>query len=267
MSQLFELRGTLPHRTKIIIEIGGICFFMFVWWLITTTGWVTTGILPTPQSVLKSFPSLHFEDAIVRHALFSIKLNLLGYLEAVAIAIPLGFLIGLFPIFRALLERHVTAARYIPLSAVIGLFITWFGLYSMMKVQFLALGIVVYLLPTVVQRIDEVKEVYVQTVTTLGATKWQQIKTVFIPDVISRVSDDIRVLGAISWTYIIIAEVVNKSEGGIGAQIFTVARQSRTDKVFGILLIIILIGFLQDKLFLWIDRRFFKHKYAGEGVK
>jgi NitT/TauT family transport system permease protein len=76
----------------------------------------------------------------------------------------------------------------------------------------------------------------------------------------SRVSDDIRVLTAISWTYIIVAEMINKN-GGIGAMIFTAARQSRLDKVFAILILIIIIGFIQDKIFHWLDRKLFPHKH------
>ena len=60
--------------------------------------------------------------------------------------------------------------------------------------------------------------------------------------------------------HIIIAELVNKS-GGIGALAYVSARQSRIDKVFAILFVIILIGFVQDKLFTKLDKVLFPHKY------
>ena len=154
--------------------------------------------------------------------------------------------------------------RYIPLTATTGLFIAWYGIYTNMKVQFLAFGIIVYLLPVVIQRVDEVEDVYVDTVYTLGATKWQTVKSVFIPAVLSKISDDIRVLVAISWTYIIVAELVNK-QGGIGDMIYTSARQSRIDKVFALLLLIIVIGFVQDKIFVFLDKILFPHKETSKG--
>jgi NitT/TauT family transport system permease protein len=134
----------------------------------------------------------------------------------------------------------------------------------MMKVSFLAVGIFVYLLPTVILRVDEVKEVYVQTVKTLGASRWQVIKTVFIPDVLSRAFDDIKVLAPISWTYIIIAEMINKT-GGLGSMAYLFGRQSRADKAFAILVIIIFIGIVLDKIFTGLDRLFFPHKYVTKG--
>jgi NitT/TauT family transport system permease protein len=113
----------------------------------------------------------------------------------------------------------------------------------------------------VVQRIDDVENVYVQTAQTLGATMWQKITSVFIPAVLSKIIDDIRVLVAISWTYITIAESLNMTNG-IGKLAVQAGRNSRIDKVFALLVLIIVIGFLQDKLFVFIDRKLFPHKYV-----
>ncbi len=261
IKSLFELRGELKKSTKVTIEILGFIILVGIWSLITQLKVIPSSLLPTPWSVITSFKELHFNDALIENTVYSIQLNFLGYFEAILICVPLGFLIGLFPLFKGLFQRYIDALRYLPLTAITGLFIAWFGIDTNMKVQFLAFGIIVYLLPVVVQRIHEVENVYVNTVKTLGAKKLQTITSVFWPHVVSRLSDDIRVLVAISWTYIIVAELVNKSQGGIGALAYTAARQSRIDKVFAILVMIILIGFIQDKLFVALDRLFFPHKY------
>jgi NitT/TauT family transport system permease protein len=80
--------------------------------------------------------------------------------------------------------------------------------------------------------------------------------------VLSRVFDDIRVIIAVSWTYIIIAEVVNLDQGGIGALAYKASRNQRPDKTFVVLLIILLVGFLQDRAMKWIDKQLFAHKYV-----
>ncbi|MEL6866640.1 MAG: ABC transporter permease subunit [Bacteroidota bacterium] len=218
-------------------------------------------LLPTPGSVVTSYPDLINEDQLFYNTTRSIWLNIQGYFWAVLISIPIGFLIGLFPLFRGMFSKQVDALRYLPLTALTGLFIIWFGIEDQMKIAFLAFGIIVYLLPVVVQRIDEVQNVYLKTVFTLGATDWQTIRTVYFPSVMSRLIDDIRILTAISWTYIIIAELVNR-QGGVGSLIYIKARQGQVQKVFAILIVIIIIGFLQDRIFVFIDKRLFPHKYA-----
>ncbi|WP_405205200.1 ABC transporter permease [Aquimarina sp. LLG6339-5] len=223
-------------------------------------------LLPSPIKVIKAFPDLNKNDDVIGNTFYSIKLNFLGYLVAILVSIPIGFLLGLIPLFRGLFSQIINSYRFIPLTAVTGIFIMWLGLGSDMKVSFLAFGIIVYLIPVVIQRIDEVQNVYLNTVFTLGATSWQTIRTVYIPYVFSKIIDDIRVLTAISWTYITIVEMLNKG-GGIGELIWTAKRQSRIDKAFAILIIIVVIGILQDRLFVMIDRILFPYKHINKGNK
>jgi len=216
-------------------------------------------LLPTPPQIISSFGPLLKNDNLIFHTLHSIWLNIKGYLWAILISIPIGFIIGLYPLFKGLFSKQVDALRYLPLTALTGLFILWFGIEDKMKVAFLAFGIIVYLLPVVATRVKEVQDVYTKTAFTLGATNWQMIKTVYIPSVMSKVMDDIRVLTAISWTYIIIAELLNK-ENGVGALIYQKARGGQVEKVFAILIVIVLVGFIQDRLFVFIDKRLMPHK-------
>lgn len=224
-------------------------------------------IVPLPLQVLTSYTRLFQKDNLFGNALRSIWLNLQGYFWAVLICVPLGLIIGLFPLFRGLFSKPVDALRYLPLTALIGVFIIWFGIYDEMKVAFLAFGIIVFLLPTVISRIDEVEDVYLQTAFTLGASKWQIIKTVYLPAVMSRLLDDIRVLTAVSWTYIIVAEYINKDGGGLGALIYIKRRLQQVPDMFAIILVIVLIGFLQDQVFAYLSRRLFPHRYYKRTLK
>ncbi len=260
---LFDLRKALTKQQRIILGLGGILFILALW-LVFTSGanpMVKSGILPHPLKVFTAYGDLYADNNLIQNTCKSIGLNLSGYVAALLFSIPIGFLIGLFGFFRGSFQPHVDAIRFVPLTAVTGIFITWFGIGISMKTIFLAFGIVIYLLPTIVVRIDEVKDVYLKTVYTLGASKWQTIKTVYFPAVMSKISDDIRVLTAISWTYIIVAEGIG-DQGGLGSLIFKSGqRMGRPDKTFAILLMIIVFGVFQDKLFAFLDRKFFPHKY------
>jgi len=267
--KLFELRGILPVRTKLVLEAIGIMMLLLIWYMLTAGSEpvVPPGILPSPARVMHALYAVFVENDLLTNLCRSLGLNLSGYIEAVIISIVFGFLVGLFPLFRGLFSRQIEAFRFIPLTGVIGLFIVWFGLGTEMKVHFLAFGILIYMLPVIVTRINDVEEVYLKTAYTLGASKWQTIKTVYLPHVLSKFSDDIRVLTAISWTYIIIIESIG-NQGGLGALMWrTGIRQGNIDKLFAMLFIIIIIGFLQDKLFVMLDKRLFPFKYLKETNK
>ena len=262
-SWLFTLRGELNTNQKIALNILGIIFALLIWVMLTTgdTPLMPKSSLPHPLRVLSAFKDLYVENELIMNISKSIGLNIGGYIKAVLYSLPLGFLIGLVPLFRGAFQKMVDAIRFVPLTAVTILFIIWFGIYVEAKINFLAFGIFIYLLPIVIQRIDEVEDIYLKTVKTLGATSWQTFKTVYIPSVLSRLSDDIRILTAISWTYIIVAET-NADQGGIGSLIFrTGQRMGRIDKTFACLIIIMIIGIFQDKIFSYLDRKFFPYKY------
>lgn len=263
MNKLFELRGQLSSKQTLIIGLSGFVFLILIWQVISSLHEEFQSILPTPISVANSYFELYEKDALLHNSWKSIFRNLSGYFKAILYAIPIGFIIGLFPFFRALLSKYVDSLRFIPLAATTGIFIIWYGIDEEVKVNFLAFGIFVYLLPIVVQRIDDVDKVYLQTAKTMGASNWQIIRTIFIPDVFSRVFDDVRVIVAISWTYIVIAELIN-NQGGLGVLIHTASRQSRIDKVFAVLFLIIVIGILQDQLFKRLDKVIFPHKYVNK---
>lgn len=260
LNEIFSLRAVLPDRMKILCEIVGTGIILAIWLAITELKLISPGILPSPIRILKSFKELHFQDALIRNAAYSLKLNVLGYLEAVAMALPLGFLIGLVSPLRATLARYIASARFLPLTAVIGIFVAWFGIENNMKIQFLSFSIFIYLLPAVIDRVDEVEETYLHTAITLGASYRQIIKSVYVPSVLSRVFDDIKNLAALSWTYIVVAELVNASGGGIGALAYLAGRYSRVDKVFAVLIVIMIIGWLQDKFLTSLEKVIFRYK-------
>ncbi|MCC6283199.1 MAG: ABC transporter permease subunit [Saprospiraceae bacterium] len=296
---MFELRGSLSKIQNITLGVLGAIALVGLWWLLAemlaipaldyrapslddpslqnlnrdsllradsiqfanakTVGKIYK-ILPTPLHVVQAYPKLLEEDNLPVHTIHSIWLNLKGYFWAILISFFIGGLIGFIPLFRGLFSRPVDAMRYLPISALTGLFMLWFGLGDNMKVAFLAFGIFVYMIPVIVQRINEVEDVHLTTVYTLGAGSWQTMLSVYFPSVISKFMEDLRVLTAISWTYIIIAEILNNT-GGLGSLIYWLARRDKTDKVFAVLLLIIVIGILQDRLFVYLDKRLFPHKH------
>ncbi|MEL6123485.1 MAG: ABC transporter permease subunit [Bacteroidota bacterium] len=261
----YRINKNLEGRQRWLLELGGFALILGVWWMLTagSSPVVEKGILPAPRAIFKAFGELINQNDLIPNFCYSLGLNLGGYMEAILLSIPLGFLMGLVPQVRAAFIRPVDAARFLVLPAAVGLFIAWFGIGSWMKVHFLAFGIIIYLLPVAIQRVDDVHDVYLKTVYTLGASRWQMIQTVYFPSVISKLFTDIRILTAISWTYIVIAEAIG-GEAGIGALTWRVGlRRGRIDKVFCLLIIIMIVGIIQDKLFGYLDRKLFPHKYQA----
>lgn len=242
-------------------NIIGWAVVLALWWLVTGLELINHHVLPGPIKTLDSFFEMYERDHLITNMLFSIKINLIGYAESILFALPVGFVLGCFTTTHKIFHKPINSLRFIPITALSGIFIALSGLTIWTKINFLAFGIWVYLVPVVVQRIEEVSGVHLQMMKTLGASKWQIFQHVQWKYVISRLSDDIRILVGISWTYIIVAELKNV-QGGLGYFIWLGERQSNSGKVYAAIIIIIILGVLQDYLFKALDRILFKFKYA-----
>src|SRR3954454_1613981 len=134
---------------------------------------------------------------------------------------------------------------YMSISALIPLLILWLVIYESQKIAFLFLGVFVSLLPVVVTAIRAVPDELVQTALTLGATKLQAIRTVLLPAALPEIFDSFRVMNAILWTYVILAEAVNP-EHGLGYMVELARTHQKASWSFAGLIVIGGIGLLTD---------------------
>ena len=218
-----------------------------VWCLVSYGGFAPPDFLPSPTEVVRGTLQLFIDYDLWGAILTSSRRILLAFVFASALAVPLGVLMGAFEPINRLFEPIMAPLRYMPISAFIPLLILWFGIYEKQKIAFLFLGVFVYLLPVVVSAIRAVPEELVQTALTLGSTKLQAIRTVLLPAALPEIFDSFRVMNAILWTYVILAEAVNP-EHGLGYMVELARTHQKASWSFAGLLVIGGIGLLTDFL-------------------
>jgi NitT/TauT family transport system permease protein len=244
-SELFAVRAPLPRKTKTIIGIVAPVVTLVLWCALTYGGVVSADFLPTPSDVLKGTLQLFFDYDLLGSIWVSTRRILIAFSLAVAVAYPLGVLMGAFAPVEAFFEPVVSPLRYMPISAFIPLLILWFGIDESQKIAFLFLGTFVYLLPVVVTAIRAVPDELVQTAQTLGASKVKLVTTVLIPASLPEIFDSFRVMNAIAWTYVILAEAVNPGHG-LGYMVELARTHSKPSWSFAGLLVIGGIGLITD---------------------
>jgi NitT/TauT family transport system permease protein len=251
-----QIRAPIQRSTARKLALAGVVVFLGLWCLLSYTGLVPTVILPSPTEVLQAFPVLHFEEALVRSAGASFYRVMMGFLLSAAVAIPLGLFMGTFPPVKAFFAPMLDPLRFLPISALVPLFIVWFGIEDMQKIIFLFVGTFVYLLPLVVEAVEKVDEVYLQTAVTLGARPGQLIRHVLVPGSLPAIAEALRVMNGIGWTYVILAEVIN-APLGLGALITVAGKRSHVDQIFALVLVILLIGVTTDFIIRMVNKRLF----------
>ena len=244
-SKLVGLRSPLSRSAGLALGLVAPTAVLGAWCVVTYGGLAPPDFLPSPTEVVKGTIQLFVQHDLASAILVSTRRIALAFLLASALALPIGVLMGAFEPVNRFFEPIVSPLRYMPISAFIPLLILWFGIYEKQKIAFLFLGVFVYLLPVVVTAIRTVPEELVQTALTLGASRAQVIRTVLVPAALPEIFDSFRVMNAISWTYVILAEAVNP-EHGLGYMVELARTHQKASWSFAGLLVIGGIGLFTD---------------------
>ncbi|MFY9555047.1 MAG: ABC transporter permease [Blastocatellia bacterium] len=261
-STLFSIRSPLPKKTAFALAFVAPTLVLGAWCIATYGDLVQPDFLPNPTEVVRGTLQLFVHYDLGTAILVSTQRIAIAFLLASAIALPLGVLMGTFDPINRLFEPIMAPLRYMPISAFIPLLILWFGIYEKQKIAFLFLGVFVYLLPVVVSSIRLVPEELVQTALTLGATRFQVVRTVLLPAALPDIFDSFRVMNAIAWTYVILAEAVNP-ERGLGYMVELARTHQKASWSFAGLLVIGGIGLLTDFLIRVVSRMLFSWREAN----
>jgi NitT/TauT family transport system permease protein len=262
-SSIQESTGRLLGAASVILVLGAWCFCSYV--TVTREGesvpLVSHFFLPAPDEVIKSLVYLIYEKGLLNAIATSTVRILKAFALSIAVALPLGIAMGTFQAVNRFFDPIVAPLRYLPITAFIPLLILWFGIDESQKIAFLFLGTVVFLLPVVVDAIKAVPEELLQTAFTLGATKFQVIRTVLIPAAMPQIFDSFRVMNAIAWTYIILAEIVNP-QSGIGYILQLASQHTKPAWSFAGILVVGIIGICTDIGIRSVNRLLFNWREA-----
>ncbi len=265
---IWSLRKPLPSSYQLGLGLATPLLLLALWLALTSGPKPLIGalFLPSPMEVLRVLIRDLFtgERVLFDAAIVSTVRIVLSFALAAVIALPLGILMGAYEPINRVVEPIMAPLRYMPISAFIPLTILWFGIGEKQKIAFLFLGVFVYLLPVVVSAIRAVPEELVQTARTLGASRTQVILSVLVPAALPDVFDSFRVMNAIAWTYVILAEFVNTTRG-LGYLIKLAGDRLKTAEMFAGVIIIGVIGLGTDALLRALSRLFFPWREGSHG--
>jgi len=230
MADIFAIRKETSRPTKLTLAITAWVIVVLAWALITKWELISSYVFPTPMEVLRAFPSLFSERGLLANVWASWVRIGQAFLWCAVVAIPLGLLMASFRWINDLVEPVAAPMRSMPITAFLPAFIGIFGIYETMKVAFLWFGMFFYLLAVVVEEVNRVDSSLLETAYTLGAKRYQVLWLMFrasFPGIFS----SFRILYDIGWTYVILAEIVNRSRG-VGAMVQSAYEFHRPDLVY-----------------------------------
>lgn len=218
------------------------------WAYFTYGGYVRPDFLPPPHMVLTAAWKMAAGGTLFADTAASVYVIFAGFLLASVLAIPLGIVVGTFRFVEALAEPVVNFVRYLPVSALIPLFILWIGIGPAEKITVVFVGTFFQQVILIADVSANVSRDLIDVSYTLGAKRRNVLWNVLVPASMPGIMDTLRITMGWAWTYLVVAEIV-ASNKGLGYMILTSMRGLFTDRIFVGILIIGLLGLLTDKAF------------------
>ncbi|MEL7505118.1 MAG: ABC transporter permease [Cyanobacteria bacterium J06554_6] len=254
------------RMTHLILGGIGWTVFLAVWSLLSATEIVPSQLLPSPLAVLTALWNLFAQKNFLADVGQSIFRILSSYGMAVAVAVPLGLLMGAFPLVEACLNPLVSPFRYLPAPSFVPLLLMWFGTGEAQKIALLFLGVIWFLITLIMDNAKAVRMELVETAKTLGAGRRTVLRTIIFRSALPSIFDTLRQMLAVSWTYLVIAEIVAATDG-IGAMMMRAKRFVQVDEIMAGILTIGILGLLFDWAMRLAHRRLFPYLYREKALK
>ena len=221
-------------------------------------GWQMESLyLPAPEEVWTRAIKVASEGfrgtSLGGHLGYSLFRVIIGFLCGAVVGIPLGYAMGLSDWFRGWFDPIVEFMRPVPPLALIPLVIIWAGIGETGKIILLFLAALWIMAIAARSGVSGVKISKVHAAYSLGASKWQIMRHVIIPNSLPEIFTGARVAMGVCWGTVVAAELV-AAEQGAGMMIMTASKFQNTDIVIMGIILIGVIGFGIDMLMRWAER-------------
>jgi len=251
--------GFLPFIAVLIVYI------LFSQWRLAANA--DDKLLPSLSSIGAAIHSYAFEEDL-RSGRVLLRADTWASLRRIGIGLGISALfgmvvaiaVGVVPRARALLAPLLSTFSMVPPLALLPILFIALGLDETSKIALIVIGIAPVIARDLALKIMELPAEQLIKAQTLGASTWQVITRVVLPQTWPRLIDSLRLTLGSAWLFLIAAEAIAATEG-LGYRIFLVRRYLAMDVIIPYVIWITLLavasnwllGLLRARAFPWAE--------------
>lgn len=233
------VRGlTQPNK---VLPIAAIIILIALWEGTVRIFAISPNLLPPPSQVAAALWGLSVSGILFHYTIASLFRVTWGYLLAVAAAIPIGLLLGLWPLGRAIFNPMIQFLRPISPLAWIPLAILWLGIGDRPAIFLIFLAVFFPMLVSVMGSVAGIKITYLRIAQNFGLKGYRLYTKVILPAALPEILTGLRITLGTAWLVIVAAEMI-AVKSGLGYLIIDARNSLRMDQVIGGMVVIGLIG-------------------------
>jgi len=257
--------------TQRIVAVLVIGCLLLAWELAVRQGWLKVYQFPPPSRIASGFTevtSTGFPTGITiwSHTMTTLWRILQGYLAAVALAIPIGLLVGAFPTLDRMTAPIVVFCRSVATLSLLPLAIVWFGAGELTKVVLIGYGCFWVMLSNVIVAVKYVDPALLKAGRSFGLSGPRLYREVVLPAATPRMFAGARMALGVGFMVIVGAEMIGTIEG-LGALIMEARSFYRSEITILGMVVIGMLGFVISGGLGWLQRRLLPWESGLDAVR
>jgi len=268
MKRLINLTPSKP--TKLLLGILPFALLLFVYLVASDARLAenaTDKLLPSFAQMGDAIQGLAFEPSkrsgeylFWQDTLSSLYRLTLGIFIAAILGFTIGLLTGAIPTIYSPIAPLLTIISLVPPMALLPVLFIVFGLGELSKVALIVIGVAPFIARDIQRCTQEIPLEQLVKAQTLGASTWQILVRVLIPQLLPRLINAVRLSLGAGWLFLIAAEAIASTDG-LGYRIFLVRRYMSMDVILPYVAWITLLAFLFDWLLIKLSTKCFPWHY------
>ncbi|NUT90707.1 MAG: ABC transporter permease [Saccharothrix sp.] len=236
-------------------KLAAIVALVAVWEVAPRFGLVDATFLPPFSTVLGAWWDLAASGQLLANTRASLVRSLSGFGLAVAIAVPLGLLIGWYKPVATLLGPLLEVFRNTAALALLPVFVLLLGIGETSKIAIVLYACVWPILLNTISAVRGVDPTLLRLARSVDLSGFRLFQKVILPAAVPTVFTGIRLAGAVSILVLVAAEMVG-AKAGLGYLVNSAQFNFAIPQMYAGIITISAIGVLFNQLLVTLERRF-----------
>lgn len=247
-------RRIYSRKQRWIIGVINLATFFIVWQVAATVSDIPPLFLPSVADVFRELGEMHQEGILWGNLWTSFAVYVIGMVISLAIAIPMGLMVGGIRILDKILSPYIWAVYTTPRLILMPLVLLWVGINDTARVVIIVLSAVPATLVVVMEGVKTVDNSLLNAARSFSASRFALFRTVVFPSTVPFIATGVRMGVSRGLIGLFIGELFTATNG-IGYILTLSTKTFNTARTFGILLIFVLFCVAMVGLSQLLERR------------
>ncbi|HYR84032.1 MAG TPA: ABC transporter permease [Terriglobia bacterium] len=227
---------------RLFVSTVAVLAFLAIWEIAPRIGLADPMYTSQPSRVIAASLEIVSGDGFLYDVSVSLSEFAIGFALAIGIGVPLGLLLGRFPVLRYFLDPPIMAIYATPHLALLPILVVWLGIGMQSKIAVAFVGGVIPILVNSMAGVRGVARSWVTAARSFCAGEWDVFVKVILPASLPGVIMGIRLGLSRAVLGVVVAEMY-QSQAGVGNQIMRYGSEFRTDHLLFDVLLVSVFGF------------------------